>query len=94
MTPVFISLDPGHGRPADLKLAAGRSASTLVVADSTNGLLTCAERFKNQAVARQFAAEPVQERRKKGKDLTAGGFASGSGEVSCVGPHQTQQNCF
>ena len=62
-------------------MAAGRtgSPSALVFGGEPAGLLACAERFKNQWAARQLTARPDEERMKKGRDMSAGGFVSDHG---------------
>lgn len=81
--PVYVVLDSSHSKPEDLQVAAGRtgSPSALVLGGEPHGLLACAERFKNQAAARQLAARPDEERKKKGKDMRAGGFVSDHGAL-------------
>ena len=67
MVPVYISLDPLHDKPEDLKIAAGRSGSSsmLVVTGPPDGLLGAAERFKNVAVARQQVVNKGTELQKR-----------------------------
>lgn len=81
--PAFVSLDPVHDSPADLRTALGRSgsASTLVVAGPPDGLLSCAERYKNQVAAARLEATRDKEKMKKGKDMGGGGFVSDHGAL-------------
>jgi len=65
--PVYISLDPVHDKPEDLKIAAGRSGSPsmLVVTGAADSLLEAAERFKNVGTAREQAEKRGTELQKK-----------------------------
>jgi cytochrome oxidase Cu insertion factor (SCO1/SenC/PrrC family) len=65
--PVYVSLDPVHDKPEDLKIAAGRSGSSsmLVVTGPPDGLLGAAERYKNVGVAREQADAKGLELQKK-----------------------------
>lgn len=75
--PVYVSLDPSHDRPEDLRIAAGRSGSPsmLVVTGPPDGLLGAAERFKNAEEARAAAAT-------KGLDASKRAGVAGRGYVS------------
>lgn len=65
--PVYVSLDPVHDKPEDLKIAAGRSGSPsmLVVTGPPDKLLGAAERFKNVGAARDQVVHKGTELQKK-----------------------------
>lgn len=87
MIPVYVSIDPVHDKASDLKTAAGRSGSKsmLVVTGPPDGLLTCAERYKNMLMARAEAGIKDMERYKKG-GLAAGAAGMVSDWVYVVNP--------
>ncbi len=75
--PVYISLDPAHDRPEDLRTAAGRSRSPtmLVVTGPPDGLLGAAERFKNTEEARR-AVKTLDAHKRAGEAAAVRGYVS------------------
>jgi protein SCO1/2 len=67
IVPVYVSIDPVHDKPEDLKIAAGRSGSPsmLVVTGPSDRLLEAAERFKNVVIAQEQADKKGTELQKK-----------------------------